>query len=230
MKNLIKIYSHPRSGTHFLEAFLAKNFYSGFDLSSEEEIYFGHWSNKILLPGGEPFHKLFGAHSFPQYEDISSKSIYIYRDGRSVISSIYNSKFYNKEWMDLSFSEFLRKDLDWYGGLGQKKKLKMNIVQHWYQHVDAWSNLENKNILIIRYEDLKKNPEETYFKICRKFYPLQYLKERFFFNKNIDPISNKVGIKPNKAQINGWKNLFNDEDLDFFYSQLPSRKYLFEEI
>ena len=96
--NYIKIYSHPRSGTHFLETFLAKNFYKNEDLSSNGAIHYGHWSNKILLEEGEPYHKLFGSHFFPRDSKIDKKNIYIYRDGRAVIASIWNSNFYNKNW------------------------------------------------------------------------------------------------------------------------------------
>ena len=151
MKNLIKIYSHPRSGTHFLEAFLARNFYPNLDLSSKSDIYYGHWSNKMLLEGGEPYHALFGSHFFPQDSNFSSRMIYIYRDGRDVIASIWNSKFYHQSWKGISFSEFLRRDIDWYGGLGQKHNPKINIVQHWYKHTDDWMNLKNDNLLKISF-------------------------------------------------------------------------------
>lgn len=46
IKKVIKVYSHPRSGTHFLEAFLARNFYAGKDLKVEEGLW-GHWSNRV---------------------------------------------------------------------------------------------------------------------------------------------------------------------------------------
>ena len=159
MNNYIKIFSHPRSGTHFLEAFLAKNFYDGDDLSSNGPIYFGHWSNKILLEGGEPYHKLFGSHFFPEDSKFTNKMIY-------------------KDWEGLSFSEFLRKDIDWYGGLGQKKQTKMNIVEHWFQHTDTWLNVVNNNLLFIRFEDLKEHPDKIYLDICRKFYPKKFLKAK----------------------------------------------------
>ena len=228
MDNYIKIYSHPRSGTHFLEAFLAKNFYKNKDLSSTGEIYYGHWSNKILLKEGEPYHKLFGSHFFPEDIKINSKSIFIYRDGRAAIASIWNSKFYNKAWNGISFSEFLRKDIDWYGGLGQEKYPKMNIVQHWYLHTLKWVELNDKNLLYIRFEDLKTNPDKVYLEIAKKFFPMKFYKTKILGISNLDPIKKKVGISPNKANIDSWKNLFNKEDLDFFYSQLPSIRFLYE--
>ena len=229
MTKYIKIYSHPRSGTHFLEAFLAKNFYKDEELSSNGSIYYGHWSNKILLEDGEPYHKLFGSHFFPVDSKKEDKMIYIYRDGRAVIASMWNSKFYNKKWEGITFSEFLRKDIDWYGGPGQKKYPKINIIQHWHQHIESWAINLNPNLLVIRFEDLKKNPEQSYLKICKKFYPIKYYKSIFFGLPNIDPIAKKVGISPNKANINSWKSLFSIEDLNYFYTQIPSKRFLFDE-
>ncbi len=228
MKNFIKIYSHPRSGTHFLESFLAENFYRDENLSSDGPIYYGHWSNKILLETGEPHHKLFGSHFFPDKAKINSKSIYIYRDGRDVIASIWNSKFYNKEWEGISFSEFLRKDLDWYGGLGQKQDVKMNIVQHWYKHVYDWHKVNNENLLILNFEDLKNNPNKLYKKICKEFFPFKYFKGKLVGFGKVDPIKRKVGLAPNKAKINSWETLFNAEDLDFFIKQIPDEQFLYK--
>jgi bile-salt sulfotransferase len=224
----IKIYSHPRSGTHFLEAFLAENFYRDINLSSDGPIYYGHWSNKILLETGEPHHKLFGSHFFPDKSKIKKNSIYIYRDGRDVIASIWNSKFYNKEWEGITFSEFLKRDLDWLGGPGQKENIKMNIVQHWFKHVDDWHKVKSENLLILNFEDLKKHPEKNYKVICKKFFPYKYLKGRLVGFKNIDPIKQKVGLAPNKAKIKSWETLFNKEDLDFFFKQLPNDNYLYK--
>jgi hypothetical protein len=226
--NYIKIYSHPRSGTHFLEAFLAKNFYNDENLSSEGPIYFGHWSNKILLEEGEPYHKLFGSHFFPDKAEKFSKMIYVYRDGRASIASMWNSKFYNIDWEGITFSEFLRKEIDWLGGPGQKSEPQMNIIQHWYKHTSEWLELKKSNLLFIRFEDLKNNPEKVYFQICKKFYPLKYIKHKIF-KISINPINYKVGLSPNKATINSWKDLFSKEDLDFFYKQIPSKQFLFEE-
>ncbi|WP_452227701.1 sulfotransferase domain-containing protein [Lacinutrix sp. MEBiC02404] len=228
MKDYIKIYSHPRSGTHFLEAFLAKNFYDKEDLSSNGSIHYGHWSNKILLEEGEPYHKLFGSHFFPDKTKVFNKSIYIYRDGRAVIASLWRTEFYNKEWKGMTFSEFLRKDLDWYGGPGQKAEPNLNIVQHWFNHIEAWENNKN-DILFLRFEDMKKNPKKAYLEICKKYYPLLHLKSRMFGFKNFNPINDKVGLKPNAAKINSWENLFNEDDLTFFYSQIPHKKFLYEE-
>jgi len=79
-KPLVKVYSHPRSGTHFLEAFLAKNFYQDKDLALAE-ITWGHWSNRKINKDGNPYGKLFGNHYFADENNNESPKIYIYRDG-----------------------------------------------------------------------------------------------------------------------------------------------------
>ena len=229
---MIKIYSHPRSGTHFLEAFVAENFYPGKDLSSNGAIYYGHWSHKKLLEEGEPYHQLFGSHYFPEELNFKKNEykIYIYRDVRAVIASIYNSGFYDlKKHPDLSFSEFLRMDIDWYGGLGRERLGNLNIVQHWYKHVDGWLQINDKNLLIIRYEDLKLEPHKTYDRIIKKFFKHRRLLN-LFTGKKIKIINHKVGLNPNSATIDSWKNLFSDSDLDFVFKNLPSNKYLYNEV
>jgi hypothetical protein len=228
---MIKIYSHPRSGTHFLEAFIAENFYEGKNLSSNGPIFYGHWSDKKLLEEGEPHHQLFGSHFFPNELKLknSEPKIYIYRDVRAVIASVYNSKYYNiKEFPGLSFSEFLRMDIDWYGGLGRKKSTNLNIVQHWDKHVNEWLQLKDQNLLIIRYEKLKLEPEKAYDMIARKYFKSKRLLNTIT-RKKIKKINHKVGLNPNEATIDAWKNLFSEKDLEFVQSNLTSVKYLYNE-
>lgn len=229
MNNLIKVYSHPRSGTHYLQSFLARNFYSNMNLGSTGPVYYGHWSDKLLLEKGEPHIEIFGDHFFPEDSRMNERMVYIYRDGRAVIASLFNSSFYNKDLKGISFSEYLRKTIDWKGGLGQKKTYSGNIVQHWFDHVNSWTNLDNKGLLIINYEEFKLNPEKIYLKIAKKFYPGKFLFSKFFGVRNLDEVSDKVGLKPNQAKIKSWDTLFTKEDLDFFYEQIPHRKFLYEE-
>lgn len=228
---MIKIYSHPRSGTHFLEAFIAENFYPGKNLSSNQPIYYGHWSEKKLLEDGEPHHQLFGSHFFPEELNlkINEPKIYIYRDVRAVAASIYNSKFYNtKKHPEITFTDFLRMEIDWYGGLGRKKSSNLNIVQHWDKHVNEWLQLKDKNLLIIRYEELKLEPEKAYDVIARKYFTYKRLLNAIT-RKKIKTINHKVGLNPNEATINAWKNLFSETDLEFVQSNLTSVKYLYNE-
>lgn len=217
MKKFIKVYSHPRSGTHFLMKFLAENLYRGTDLSSDNDIFYGHWSNRKLLEGGEPQFKLFGNHLFPQHAKKGSK-IYIQRDGKEVIASVWNAGFYNKN-SNPSFSHFLRNKIDWLGGPGQKSNNEnMTIIEHWYNHVQEWNDINDPELLICSYEDLKSNPNKVLREILWKFNKPRYFKT--IFKKKMQIIDQKIGIKPNSNQQKTWSNLFSEADLDFYYSEM----------
>jgi len=175
--------------------------------------------------------QLHGNHFFPNenIEKITSPMIYIYRDGRAVAYSLWKSKYYNKDWGDLTFSEYLRKPLDWLGGPGQKRDSEFNIAQHWYHHVDLWHKVKNKNLLILKYEDLKSDPTDVYKQIVTKFFPFKRLKYALFKtmdDNKIDPVADPVGLHPNKAEIDSYKSIFTEADNDYFLSCLPCKKYL----
>lgn len=227
---LIKIYSHPRSGTHFLEAFLARNFYPEKDLAVAH-IPWGHWSNRKVYESGGKYKKLFGSHYWP--DEIGKRKkhpmVYIYRDGRAVAYSIWKTEnFLHKDLEGISFSDFLRIKLDWKGGPGKQADTGWNIAEHWYHHVHAWTNLEKPNLIKVRYEDLQNDPNLIYSKILKKFYPIKYNWQHTLGRaKVVDPIKQPTGLKPNKAKADTWKTVFTEEDHTFFLSQLPNKAYLY---
>ena len=92
-KNRIKVYSHPRSGTHFMEAFLGRNFYPKDNLSWSN-VPWGHWSYQKMNTYSNPYGKLFGHHRFPAENEKNPKQpmIYIYRDPRAVAYSIWKTE------------------------------------------------------------------------------------------------------------------------------------------
>jgi hypothetical protein len=89
--------------------------------------------------------------------------------------------------------------------------------------------VSNPKLLIVKFEDLKNRPEEVYMKISKKFFIKNYIMSNIIGIKNFDPIKNKVGLVPNSTNISSWRNLFSKDDLDFFYSEIPSNKFLCEE-
>lgn len=226
----IKVYSHPRSGTHFLEAFLGRNFYPKDNLSWSN-VPWGHWSYQKRNNYYKPYGQLFGHHRFPTEDEKNNKQpmIYIYRDPRAVALSIWKiEKFINQIYRGISFSDFLRLKLDWHGTPSIKSEPKWTVAEHWYHHVHSWHQLDNQNLLIIRYEDLKDNPEEIYNQILKKFFPFKnYLIEKKILKKTkIDPISKPLGLLPNAALKDAWKEVFTSEDEQFFLGQIPDLRYL----
>jgi hypothetical protein len=222
---MLKIYSHPRSGTHFLEAFIAENFYPEEDLS-EKKIDWGHWSNR-KTKDCNPYGQLFGNHKFPskRLNRYSWKpKLYIYRDGRSVAYSIYKTpNFLNSEMSKLSFSEFLREPLDWWGTPGTKNKThnKLSIIEHWALHIAEWHH-SNENIVLIKYEDLVDYPEDIYRKIRNRCFPRLVFNEVVLNHKHcVKKINKPTGLLPNKAIKNSWTEVFSEQDLKFFNQKTP---------
>lgn len=217
---MLKIFSHPRSGTHFLEAFVAKNFYPNKNLLIEN-LTWGHWSNR-KKEKQNPYGKLFGSHQFPirNYRLKPSPILYIYRDGRAVAYSIWKTpNFLNEQMSNLSFSDFLRTPLDWHGSPKNASKNKLTIIEHWAKHVEDWHTLKG-NIVYISYEDLVDNPEKVYFKILYRCFPYKFSK--IFGQTSIEVIEKPLGLKPNKGTKNEWKKIFTEKDLTLFQEICPN--------
>lgn len=211
---LVKVYSHPRSGTHFLEAFIARNFYKGKNLSLKRVIW-GHWSNREVNPKGNPYGKLFGNHYFAESNLNDLSKVYIIRDGRAVAFSVWKTRnFVHKDSSDMSFKSFLRTPIDWYGTPSKRVEPTQTILEHWAAHVNSWQELAKKdqNLLLVNYEDLKTNPYEVYLMIRDKFF-----KDQPKLSKNeVDFISKPVGLLPNQATTDAWKSMFDEEDNELF--------------
>ena len=216
---MLKIFSHPRSGTHFLEAFIGQNFYPDKDLSVKN-LSWGHWSNRKTKESNQ-YGKLFGGHGFPKKNLRLKPSpiLYIYRDGRAVAYSIWKTpNFLNKEMSKLSFSEFLRTPLDWEGTPGKPTDKKRTIVEHWVDHVDSWRQLKG-NILHISYEELFDEPQHIYSKVLWRCFP--YRLGLMFGKRDVKVIKNPLGLLPNRGTKDSWKEIFNEDDLHYFNSKIP---------
>lgn len=222
----LQVFSHPRSGTHFLEKFIGDNFYQNVDLGTGEVIW-GHWSDRRANKEGNPYGKLFGSHAYPQrhLRKIDYPVVYIARDGRAVAYSIWKTQnFLHPKHKDISFSEFLRLKLDWIGSPAFQCRPKFNIAQHWYRHVKGWHKLskDNPNICFIRYEELVDDPYKVYLSIYDKFFTNQTQ----LGADQISIVSKPTGLLPNQAKPNSWKEKFTKQDVSFFDSQLGSSEYL----
>lgn len=208
--NLVKVYSHPRSGTHFLEAFIARNFYRGKKLGLKSIIW-GHWSNREVNPVGNPYGKLFGNHYFADANKNTLPKIYIIRDGRAVAYSIWKTRnFVHNDLKDISFKTFLRTPIDWYGSPSKRVEPEHTILEHWAAHVSSWKELAKKdtNTLLLYYEDLKEKPYEQYLRIKAHFFK----DGPTLSEKEVDCITKPVGLLPNQATTNAWETMFDEED------------------
>ena len=221
-KDLVKVYSHPRSGTHFLEAFLSENFYSEVDLNVPQ-VKWGHWANRKVKLEGNPFGQLFGSHYFPN-DNVRGPILYIYRDVRAVAYSCWNTEnFLHSDLTNISFSDFLLTKIDWHGSPGSKCEPKYTIAEHWEIHVEAWLNFasKNDNILVVRYENLVDNPHKEYLRIKNRFFP----NKKDISKKNLVVIDKPTGLKPNKAKKDAWREVFTEDDKAIFVQYLEKFNY-----
>lgn len=163
----------------------------------------------------------------------NSKIIYVHRDGRDVMTSLY---YYGKKYMpevaDLSFSEFIRMennfDFGSYEGI-------LNRVEYWKFHVESW--LKNKAIMHVSFEDYKNayektiirtakyldlNPPEKIIKMTRHAPPKLLSKNKIFmrlFNSYNYRFSKKKyqSYYFRQGTSGDYKKHFTDKDYDFFY-------------
>ncbi|MFK5879878.1 MAG: sulfotransferase domain-containing protein [Flavobacteriaceae bacterium] len=215
---IVKVYSHTRSGTHFLEAFITENFYSNLDFSIKP-ITWGHWSNRKIKEEGNPYGKIFGNHLFPPNINDSSRKVYIKRDGRAVAYSMWKTpNFIHKNLKNISFQDFLELKIDWIGTPSNKANPDLTILEHWCKHVRSWEYYEriNDNTLIVRYEDLIDNPYEQYLKIYKKFFNYKKLLTK----DEITIIDKPVGLLPNMAKVDSWKEEFNKSNNEMYFNVL----------
>lgn len=205
-KELLQIYSHPRSGTHLAMNLFGQNLYPNSDLGKSLTEW-GHWKSRKKEAIHNPYAKLFGSHDFPQRANPGNK-VYVYRDGRSTLVSMW--KFLNP---GVPFSDFLKPKIDFHGSPAWKKKSRLNIVEHWYIHVWAWHVATPPDTILVRYEDLVRKPEKIVRAVSQKFdLPM----DRGFL-----PVTQKVGIQPNEGEIYTWKKHFSPEDLEWFFKFVP---------
>ena len=219
---ILKVASHPRSGTHFLMRALYENFYAGrVDLG--REVFSHSHTDTTMHRVHRPDAQLFGGHSLQP----NGAPIYIYRDGRDVITSMYNSPDFHRVagWERAdgaplppvdrpSFGEYLRRPLRW-------RELCRIVIppaertetpaEHWLRHCEAWVGAPG--VFSIRYETL-----------CREY---DYTLDRIRVQFGLVPLRQKyirpgpVGWFPYRSKPGTWREFFSDSDLEYFHRHVP---------
>jgi len=227
MNEIVRVYSHPRSGTHFLLDLLYRNFFSDQDMSSDANLMMsGHWSKKIshhgqrfLLDGVEmgqtftiPYARLFGSHTIQPPRNVK-RSIYIVRDGRDVALSCFSWKDSMPERMEpLSLTDFLLQKIDWIGSFGYRENHPhMRIFDHWKMHVE---NYYNSHMSMIYYEDLISNPEAIISLIADVF--------DLDFVQDFEDVIEDVGWNPSHNKgASKWRDVMSPADIILFNEAVP---------
>ncbi len=239
--SLILVISHRRSGTHWVIDSLRNNFpdveyqfYNLDEISKNHQRYIpvSKFNRKISKASG---HLILKSHMTAQLTPFRSgerefvkellknnKVIYVYRDGRDVLVSLYHYMrgFRN----DLPrFSDFIRmeNDFDCYYS-------SVNRIEYWKEHVVGWISKSDLDVITVSYEQLHSDYEGTIRKLSDFLsLPLKSnsidrieLKKYGIFRRALrrllPTIARSSAISPRKGVVGDWKNYFSERDLELF--------------
>ena len=240
---------------------LFKNFVHNFQ--SIDEVY-KNWLNVqsyINLDNKIKFLKTHHANclvkNYKLFDDIESLgAIHIVRDPRNVLTSIKNHLALN------DFDEakkFILSEKEWLGFITSENKTIEDdddnkiptYIGSWKMHYLSWKN-QTKNYILVKYEDLIKDPYKEFFKISNylekimntkfneneiikaikqtSFHNMQDLEKKGFFKEYIKEADNKKIKFFNLGPKNDWKSCLNDEiveEINFkFKNEMEELGYL----
>jgi hypothetical protein len=159
---------------------------------------------------------------------IWKRVIYIYRDGRDVLLSLWRSKGMRSPCCyDMDLAEWLQWKIDWRNGPAYKAtKLyagKYTVVEHWKEHMDKWRGYfadtfpsytsRGRRALAVRYEELKLFPERVIPEIA-EFFGLKW-------DGEVRTQDELVGYIPNQGQIGRWRDFYGPRELELFHEKVP---------
>jgi len=252
----IVVASHPRSGTHLTIDLLRKQFaecqgwlhfmetvhHLYFNLDeltkiSEREALDCAFS--ILRRAERPVVK---THTLPQLEefdgvnrDIATRILseadilYVVRDGREVLCSMYLWMRQQNPDYDADISEFIR-GLATPMWAAEPQQLDRNRVERWVEHVEAWLDLSD-GVKLIKFEDLLSSPQRNVASLGN-FLELEPLWSRPCLPKKSSVTSRwsdywrrltmqyestaVSGRRPGDSSLS-WEEVFSTEDRHFFH-------------
>jgi len=129
----------------------------------------------------------------------SGKTIYIVRDGRAVMSSLWK------------FTQ------DFEGGGKSLVDVILGKTQHgqWTKHLEKWNPLDRKDLLLVRYEDMLNSPEL----IIRKVADFTGLKTVLKWENQFENWSKAEPKYYRKGIVDSWKEDWSKEVDDVFWSK-----------
>ena len=165
-----------------------ENFTNDFQNINEIKKYWIESQNLINLDKEVKFFKThhinckIGEHAFTNRSNTLG-TIYVVRDPRNLINSFTNHYSIDKN----TAKNFIISRQSVTGALGEMKKDNkiFTILGSWNDHVKSWTNM-NQNLLLIKYEDLIKNPLNEINKI------IKFLANLIDFSYNEEKINNII--------------------------------------
>jgi Sulfotransferase domain len=143
----------PRTGTHWIRNVIEKstgkktfNLYANKPSPSDKDVLLikVHARNKFIA-------RVKTLWLLPPF-DFGSKYIYVYRDPRDSIISMYEMYKKAKEFVDLDTEEFL--DIN-------------DPISQYRWEINAWVFQKHEDVLLVKFEDLKMFPSEGFRRIFR---------------------------------------------------------------
>ena len=185
----------PRSGTHWIRNVIELS--SGLYCPSLIDLNVKRFKNSNDIPvikihARSKLHSRLRLFFNIPIHNFNNKFIYTYRDPRDSIISLYNmyNKIRNKSLSQLDF-------LKLYDPIGQFK---------W--EINSWVINKNKsNVLVVRFEDLRLNPEKKFNEIFN-FLELKVDIKKEYINQLVGQFEKKSRRK--KGQVYGWKNIYSE--------------------
>lgn len=211
LKNFKRIAQYPLK-SHFL------NLIDNFNDINKIKKYYHTTQDTINLDNKVKFLKTHNAMINIQGDNFSNTKntlgvIHIVRDPRNIITSLKNH-FFLKSYEEAR--EFLFDDKRIiHGDFGQPDFPIATLIASWNIHYYSWKQVQ-KNYLLIRYEDLIKNPFEEFYKISN--YLSNLLGEKFSKNKIENSIqSNSFDRLKQQEKIEGFGEFVNNKNKSFFH-------------
>ena len=216
-QSAVFVASHRRSGTHLTLDSLVANFdcfESGFQNFDAENCKLNAGLYKTHMDGNEA----------SRFLNPESKVIYVVRDGRDVMVSLFNyAKTHDSSVRDMKFSEFLRSPNP-YACSEEFKGLSR--VAFWSRHVESWLSREDVPVQVVTFDGWKNSFRQLlselgqFLEVSPKSTPKSMvMKPGQNWSKKL---LRKVGLlKTTAIQFRGgrsdvWKEHFDSESLDYF--------------
>ena len=146
------------------------------DICNEKKVKFLKTHNSLITAFGNDFTK-------PEY---SLGVIHVIRDPRNIITSLKNHYDFENYERALKFMQDENKILEDYPHL--KNYAKTNIINSWRINYQSWMGNKNFRRFTIRYEDMIKDPQQTFKKL------VVFINTLMRFKDKIDPkkLSNAI--------------------------------------
>ena len=146
------------------------------NICDEKKVKFLKTHNSLITAFGNDFTK-------PEY---SLGVIHVIRDPRNIITSLKNHYDFENYERALKFMQDENKILEDYPHL--KNYAKTNIINSWRINYQSWMGNKNFRRLTIRYEDMVKDPQQTFEKL------VVFINTLMRFKDKIDPkkLSNAI--------------------------------------